>query len=225
LKFGGFQKTSLIDFPGRISSILFTVGCNLRCPSCHNWRLIVNPKPPFLSDEDALKVLESRRRFVTAVVLTGGEPAMNEDLPDFVERLKQRGFSLKLDTNGFFPQTLERSLPFIDYVAVDVKTSLEKYKLMGAKETSSLLKTIELLKRGVVDYEFRTTLVPGFVDEEDIPKIGGIVKGARRFAFQQFLPRDTLDASLRKTEPYPYEVAARFAETMKRYVNQVVLRI
>ncbi|MDH5795269.1 MAG: radical SAM protein, partial [Candidatus Bathyarchaeota archaeon] len=100
MKFGGFQKTSLIDFPGRISSILFTVGCNLRCPFCYNGRLIIEPKPPFLSEEDALRVLESRKKYVDAVVITGGEPALNEDLSFFVRRLKEKGFSVKLDTNG-----------------------------------------------------------------------------------------------------------------------------
>ena len=153
MKFGGIQKTSIIDFPNKISSILFTVGCNLRCPFCHNWRLVLNPKPPFLSEEDALKILESRKKYVDAVVITGGEPTMNKDLPDFVERLKKKGFSVKLDTNGFFPQTLAKCLPNLDYVAMDMKTSLEKYRLMGAKDTNPLLRSVKLIMKGQVEYE------------------------------------------------------------------------
>ena len=225
MKFGGIQKTSVIDFPNKISSILFTVGCNLRCPFCHNWRLVLNPKPPFLSEEDALKILESRKKYVDAVVITGGEPTMNKDLPDFVERLKKKGFSVKLDTNGFFPQTLAKCLPNLDYVAMDMKTSLEKYRLMGAKDTNPLLRSVKLIMKGQVEYEFRNTVVPRLVDEDDIPKIGKIVEGAKRFVFQQFLPGETLDKRFNDLKPYPSEVIERFAAIMKNYVDEVVLRV
>jgi len=224
MRFGGLQKTSLIDFPGRISSVLFTVGCNLRCPFCYNGRLIIEPKPPFLSEEDALKILESRREYVDAVVITGGEPTLNEDLPAFVRRLKENGFSVKLDANGFFPQILERCLPHLNYVAMDVKTSVEKYRLLGAKETKSFLRSIRLLKEGRVEYEFRNTAVPGLVSEEDITKMGEVVRGARRFAFQQFLPGNTLDEKFSNLKPYPPEVLTRFADIMKSYVDEVTLR-
>ncbi|KYH40893.1 MAG: response regulator SirA [Candidatus Bathyarchaeota archaeon B63] len=225
MKFGGIQKTSLIDFPDRIASILFTVGCNLRCPYCYNGRLILNPKPPFLSEDEALRILEGRRRYVDAVVITGGEPAMNEDLPLFVRRLKERGFHVKLDTNGFYPKVLSKCMPYLDYVAMDVKTSLEKYRLLGANETRGLLRSVEMIKEGGVDYEFRNTAVPGIVDEEDIPRIGEIVEGARRFVFQQFRPGETLDAAFNKVKPYSEEVILRFSRIMEKYVSEVSLRI
>ncbi len=225
MKFGGFQKTSLIDFPGKISSVLFTVGCNLRCPFCHNGRLIINPKPPFLSEEDALKILRSRKKYVDAVVITGGEPALNDDLPTFVLLLKNEGFSVKLDTNGFFPQVLEKCLPSLDYIAMDFKTSLEKYSLMGTDDTRNLLRSLEILKKGKVDYELRNTTVPTIVTEEDIPKMGETIKGVKRFAFQQFVPGETLDKTLNSLKPYPPEVIGSFAETMKKYVDEVILRI
>jgi len=225
MKFGGLQKTSLIDFPDRISSILFAVGCNLRCPFCYNGRLIVDPKPPFLSEDDALEVLQSRMRYLDAVVITGGEPAMNPDLPAFIRRLKEKGFAVKLDTNGFFPEVLEDCLPFLDYVAMDVKTSLEKYRLLGAGDTDGFLRSIQLLKGGRVDYEFRNTAVPGIVDEEDIPKMGEIVKGARRFVLQQFIPGETLDERFNDVRPYPSEVITRFAKIMRDYVSEVKLRV
>jgi len=225
MKFGGFQKTSLIDFPGRISSILFTLGCNLRCPFCHNWRLIAEPPDSFLSDGDAIRLLESRRRYVQAVVITGGEPTMQKDLPVFVKKIKEKGFTVKLDTNGFYPQRLERCLPYLDYVAMDVKTSCEKYKLLGPGDIGGFLQSIEMLKEEGVDYEFRNTVVPGFVTEDDIANMGEMVRGGKRFVFQQFVPDDTMDKSLRDAKPYSPEVIARFAETMRKYVGEVALRM
>ena len=225
MKFGGLQKTSLLDFPGRVCSILFTVGCNLRCPFCHNWRLILNPKPPFLSEEDALKILLSRKKYVDAVEITGGEPAMNRDLPRFVKRLKEYGFQVKLDTNGFYPEVLKECLPYLDYIAMDVKTSLEKYRLLGAKSVDKMLESIEIIKEGNVDYEFRNTVVPKIVEEDDVPKIGRLVKGAKRFVFQQFRPGDTLDKVFSDMEPYSESVILRFSRIMKKYVSEVILRI
>lgn len=225
MMFGGIQKTSLVDFPDRIAAVLFTPGCNLRCPFCHNWRLVLEPKGPFLSGKDVLQILESRKRHVDAVVITGGEPTMHTDLPEFLMELKERGFKIKLDTNGFFPDVLEKSLPYLDYVALDVKTSLGKYQSLGANDLSSLLRTTDILKQGSLDYEFRTTVVPGFVNKEDVPNIGELAKDARRFAFQQFIPNDTLDKGFSKAKPYPAEVIAEFADVMKKYVTDVVLRV
>ncbi|MDH5459799.1 MAG: anaerobic ribonucleoside-triphosphate reductase activating protein [Candidatus Bathyarchaeota archaeon] len=225
MKFSGIQKTSLIDFPDRIATVLFTPGCNLRCPFCHNWRIVLDPKPPFLNEKTVLQILEKRRKYVDAVVITGGEPTIHKEIPKFLKKLKERGFAVKLDTNGFFPQVLEECLPYLDYVALDVKTSLEKYGLLGAKDTANLLRTIEILKNGKVEYEFRTTVVPRFVDEEDISKIGETVKGGKRFAFQQFIPGDTLDKTFNSLKSYSPEVIVGFAETMKKYVANVILHV
>lgn len=225
LKIGGLQKTSLIDFPNKIASVLFTAGCNLRCPFCHNWRLVLNPEGPFLSEDQVLQVLESRKRHVKAVVITGGEPSTQKDLPKFLVELKETGFAVKLDTNGFFPDVLEECLPYLDYVALDVKTSLEKYSLLGAQSTESYVRTVEMLKQGKVDYEFRTTVVPSFVDAEDILKIGELAKDAKRLVLQQFVPNDTLDKTFSNVKPYPPEVIAYFADVVKKYVNTVTLRI
>jgi len=225
MKFGGLQRTSLLDFPDRIASILFTVGCNLRCPFCYNGRLILDPKPPFLSEDDALKILLSRKKYVDAVVITGGEPTMNGDLPAFIKRLKENGFHVKLDTNGFYPETLRECLSYLDYVAMDVKTSLDKYKLLGAENTDGLLRSVEIIKEGKIDYEFRNTVVPGIVSEEDIHEIGRIVEGARRFAFQQFRPGEALDEAFNSVKPYPSDIIIRFSKIMERYVSEVILRI
>jgi len=225
MKFSGIQKTSLIDFPDRIATVLFTPGCNLRCPFCHNWRIVLDPKPPFLSEETVIRILEKRKKYVDAVVITGGEPTIHKEIPKFLKKLKEKGFAVKLDTNGFFPQVLEECLPFVDYIALDVKTSLEKYGRLGAKDTVDFLRTVEMLKNGKVDYEFRATVVPGFVDEEDITKMGEIVKGGKCFAFQQFIPGDTLDKAFNSVNPCSPGVIGEFASVMKRYVANVTVRV
>lgn len=225
MKFSGIQKTSLIDFPDRVATVLFTPNCNLRCPYCHNWRIVLNPKPPFLTEETVIQILEKRKKYVNAVVITGGEPTMHKELPKFSKRLKEKGFAVKLDTNGFFPQVIKECLPYVNYIALDVKTSLEKYRRLGAKDTVDFLRTVEILKNGEVEYEFRTTMVPGFVDKEDIIKMSEIVKGGKRFVFQQFVAGDTLDKTFNTVNPYSSEFISEFASVMREYVENVTLRI
>jgi pyruvate formate lyase activating enzyme len=225
MKFSGLQKTSLADFPDRVASVLFTPGCNLRCPFCHNWRIVVEPKPPFLNEEATLRILDERKGFVDSVVVSGGEPTIHRDLPRFLGKLKDRGFMIKLDTNGFNSQVLEECLPFVDFVALDVKTSLVKYGRLGAGDTGEFVRTVEMLKTGEVDYEFRATVVPGFVDAEDVPRIGELVRGARAFVFQQFVAGDTLDKSFGLVKPYSPECIMGFAESMQKYAENVTLRV
>jgi pyruvate formate lyase activating enzyme len=225
MKFSGLQKVSLIDYPNKVASVLFTPGCNLRCGFCHNWRVAVDPKPPFLQEAVALKILESRKKYVDAVVVTGGEPCMHKELPKFLAKLKNRGFQVKLDTNGFYPEVLEECLAYVDYVALDLKTAPEKYKLLGAKNTNELLRSVEMLKMGKVQYEFRTTVVPEIVTSEDISKICELAKGVATHVFQQFVPQDTLDKRFEGMKPYAPEVINEFAGTMKGYAENVILRV
>ena len=223
--FGGIKKTSLIDFPDRIATVLFTSGCNLRCPFCHNWRLVLEPKGPFLSENTILKFIQSRKQFVDAIVITGGEPTQQKDAPIFLEKLKRNGFVTKLDTNGFFPDVLEKSLPYLDYVALDIKTCPDRYHLLGENDIGKWLRTIEILKAGSVEYEFRCTAVPGFVDKQSVHQMGELVKGAKRFIFQQFVPDDTLDKGYNNVKPYSFEIIERFADIMRPYVEETALRL
>jgi pyruvate formate lyase activating enzyme len=225
MKFSGLQKISLIDYPNKVASVLFTPGCNLRCGFCHNWRIAVDPKPPFLQGAQALEILEKRKRYVDAVVVTGGEPCMHKELPKFLTKLKSRGFLVKLDTNGFYPEVLEECLGSVDYVALDVKTCLEKYRLLGAKDTAGLIRSIEMLKTGKVPCEFRTTAVPELVTAQDVMCIGELVKGAMTHAFQQFVAKDTLDKRFEELKPYPSEMIEEFAATMRKYTENTVLRV
>jgi pyruvate formate lyase activating enzyme len=225
MKFSGLQKISLIDYPKKVASVLFTPGCNLRCPFCHNWRIVVEPKPPFLQEAAALEILESRKRYVDAVVVTGGEPTMHKELPRFLAKLKERGFLVKLDTNGFYPEVLEECLRSVDYVALDVKTCLDKYGLLGAEETGAFMRSVEVLKAGKVGYEFRTTVVPELVTAHDVTCIGEIVKGAKTCALQQFVPQDVLDKRFEALKPYAPETIQEFAGVLKSYAENVVLRV
>lgn len=225
MKFAGIQKTSLIDFPNRVASVLFTPGCNLRCPFCHNWRIVIDPKPPFLNEAAVIRILERRKRFIDAVVITGGEPTIHKELPKFIKKLKDKGFAVKLDTNGFNSKILKECLQYVDYVALDVKTSPGKYDRLGAASIEEFLRTVEIVKLGKVKYEFRTTVVPQFVTDEDIAEIGELVRGARNFAFQQFSPHDTLDKTFSTIAPYSTESIARFGEIMQNYAENITLRI
>jgi pyruvate formate lyase activating enzyme len=225
MKFSGLQKISLIDYPNKVASVLFTPGCNLRCGFCHNWRIVVDPKPPFLQETQALEILEKRKRYVDAVVVTGGEPCMHKELPKFLAKLKERGFLVKLDTNGFYPEVLEECLGSVDYVAMDVKTCPDKYKLLGAKDTAGLMRSVEMLKTGKVAYEFRTTAVPELVTAEDVTCIGELVKGAKTHAFQQFVPQNTLDKRFENVKPYASETIEEFAATMRKFAENTLLRV
>jgi pyruvate formate lyase activating enzyme len=225
MKFSGLQKISLIDYPDKVASVLFTPGCNLRCGFCHNWRIVIDPKPPFLHESQALEILEKRKRYVDAVVVTGGEPCMHKELPKFLAKLKDRGFLVKLDTNGFFPEVLEECLGSVDYVAMDVKTCPEKYKLLGAKDTSGMIRSVEMLKTGKIPYEFRTTAVPEIVTADDVTCIGELLKGATTHAFQQFVAEDTLDKRFEALKPYAPEVIKQFAGAMQKFAEHTLLRV
>ncbi len=225
MKFSGLQKISLVDYPNKVASVLFTPGCNLRCGFCHNWRIAVDPQPPFLQEATALDILEARKRYVDAVVVTGGEPCIHKELPKFLAKLKERGFQVKLDTNGYFPEVLEECLSSVDYVAMDVKTAPQKYSRLGADNTEGLLRSAALLKMGKVPYEFRTTLVPDLVTSEDLAGIGEVVRGADVLALQQFVADDTLDKTFQVLRPYAPEVIDCFVQELRKCVKTVVLRV
>ena len=225
MRFAGFQKTSLIDYPDRVASVLFTAGCNLRCPYCHNGELVQGYAGPFHEEEEILEDLLARKRYVDSVVVSEGEPTLNPRLPVFLERLKEHGFNVKLDTNGLKPDALRECMPFLDYIAMDVKTSLQNYASLGALDTTPIMESINIIKDCGLDYEFRCTAVPGFVETETVQKIGGMVRGAKRFVFQQYKPEKTLDPEYNEVKPHSDERIREFAEMIGDYVDKVVLRV
>jgi len=225
MKFSGIQKTTLIDYPDEIATVLFTAGCNLRCPYCHNWSLVLEYDGPYISEDEVIEILEGRKHFIRHIAITGGEPTIHKKLPKFLARLKSLGYGVKLDSNGTLPNALTKCLPHIDYVAVDVKTSIELYPKLGAKHPEKLLDTINMLINGDVDYEFRCTTTPTFVNLDTIHRMGEMVEGAKRFVFQQFNPENTLDPECKNVVPYKKEEISKLADIMASYVEEVPLRV
>jgi len=180
---------------------------------------------PFIEEDEIIETLVERKHYVDSVVLTGGEPTIHAELPVFLARLKENGFNVKLDTNGFNPDTLRDCLLFVDYIAMDVKTSPDKYPELGASSIKPLFESIEVIKTSGVDYEFRCTAVPGFVETETINEIGELVKGAKRFIFQQFRPEKTLDPVYNDVKPHQDEYISKLGEIMDCFVDEVVLKI
>ncbi|MFH0835054.1 MAG: anaerobic ribonucleoside-triphosphate reductase activating protein [Candidatus Micrarchaeota archaeon] len=227
MRFGGIQKTSLIDFPGRLSTVLFTQSCNFRCPFCYNKQLVIpQPDDPWFDESSAYQTLENRKHLINAVVITGGEPSVQKDLPDFVRGLKERGFFVKLDTNGSNPAMLKGLLPLLDFVAMDAKCTPESYPLVTRSEVSEkeVRESASILLKSRTPHEFRTTAVPTIVDEAEIEKIGAWLDGAERYAIQKFLPKNTLDPQFEKVVPYPHTRLLGLVELAKKHFKNVELR-
>lgn len=211
--FRGWQKTSLIEYPGKVSTVLFTGGCNFRCPFCYNRELVLAPgKLPEITEKEVLGFLEKRKGLYQGVIVTGGEPTMEKGLPDFLRIVREMGLSPAVETNGTDHGMLKRLVKekLVDFVAMDIKAPLtwDKYRIAAAIEDRDLfgnvLKSVKLLMESGVDYEFRTTIVPGLHKKGDILEIAGQIRGARKYVLQQFTPKDTtLDSGFKKLKSYP----------------------
>jgi len=228
MKIAGLQKLSLVDFPGYLSAVIFVQGCNFWCPYCQNPDLVTSDKDFKFSEEKVFDFLAHKRGKIEGVVITGGEPALYDDLPDVIKRIKEMGFRVKLDTNGSNPDQIEnlRYNHLVDYIALDIKTSLSKYDLVtNIKNISDLvIRSIQWVMLSTVAYEFRTTCVPGIVDEEDILSIGRDVRGAMKYCLQQFRPNITLDKEFRKVKPYDLETLRKFQNILSHFVEAVEIR-
>jgi pyruvate formate lyase activating enzyme len=206
MNIGGLQKVSLIDFPGKISAIVFLQGCNFRCPYCHNPEL-VNEKlyGPCIEEEAVLTFLEKRIGKLDAVSITGGEPTLQEGLPEFIRKVRDLGFLIKLDTNGSHSAMLRLLMEenLLDYIAMDIKGPLHRYdKVCRVNvDKEEISNSIRIILGASVDYEFRTTLVQDLLTEEDILAMGDLVRGARLFVLQNFVPSKTLDERYLSRKP------------------------
>jgi pyruvate formate lyase activating enzyme len=194
MKIYGLQKLTLLDFPGKVACTVFTGGCNLRCPFCHNASLVSNPQsaPEEISPEELLAFFKKRRGLLDGVCVTGGEPLLHPELPDFLRLLRSLGYAVKLDTNGCFPERLREvvSQGLADYVAMDVKNSPERYaETVGVPgfNFTPVRQSMDFLLSGAVDYEFRTTVVKGLHTAESIRGAAQAVRGAKRYFLQKFV--------------------------------------
>jgi pyruvate formate lyase activating enzyme len=189
MKIGGLLRNSWIDFPGLVSCVVFTPGCNFRCPYCHNPHLVTGPLPEGVPDEnEVLAFLDRRRGLLDGVVVSGGEPTLRKGLVSFCTKVKALGFKVKLDTNGSGPDSVAALLSrgLVDYVAMDIKSDLPGYPALAGPgfDPGALERSIGLIMDRAPDYEFRTTCVRPFVDREIVARIAGMIRGARRYILQ-----------------------------------------
>jgi len=226
----GLQKTSLLDFPSKIATIVFTQGCNFRCGYCHNPELLdFNfQKEPFINEDDFFSFLDKRKGKVDGVVITGGEPCLNNDLENFISKIKGKGFLVKLDTNGTYPDKIKALLEknLLDYIAMDIKAPFEKYhKITGSLINQEILKkSINLIMNSNIKYEFRTTVLKSQLSFEDFEKIGDLIKGSKLYFLQKFEASKIYNEALMNEVTYSDEEFTEIINMLKEYVDNVLLR-
>lgn len=223
---GGLQKVSLQDYPGKVSAIIFVRGCNFNCPYCHNPELIDPERfSPIILEEEVFAFLKKRHKVLDGVVITGGEPTIYNNLPEFLKRIKQLKLLVKLDTNGANPVMLKRLLKekLIDYLAMDIKHNLKRYHLITPVDLRKIKESIKIIMHSGLPYEFRTTVLPKYFKKEDFSKIGQMIKGAKQYFIQQFRPQKTL--RLREDEPtFTKAELAKFKKIIDNYVEKCEIR-
>jgi len=238
----GLQKLSLIDYPGKIACTVFLAGCNFRCPFCHNVDLVLKPeKLPKIEQDEFFSFLEKRKDWLEAVCITGGEPTIHSELPEFVKKIKEKGFLVKLDTNGSNPSMLSLLLRenLLDYVALDIKAPLDEKnysKATGIEISAEMLEkikeTISLLEKSKIKHEFRITVVPTLHTEKELLKIAKQLNdyGIKKFTLQQFFNATlnpnltTIDPSLNKISPYSKKELKKFKELLKNYFKEIQIK-
>ena len=226
MEFVGIDKMSLLDYEDNISCVLFSPTCNYRCPFCHNGKSVLESST-YIPFEDILDFLKTRVGLLDAVVISGGEPTMMKELKERIMDIRELGFKIKLDTNGTSPDVLEDLINsnLLDYVAMDIKNSLEMYpSTCGVANVNefSVIRSINILKEKRIPYEFRTTLVKEFHNKESIKKMGELIKGAEKLYLQKFVDRETvLVPGLHEVEK---EEAEEYLEILSKYVKEVNLR-
>ena len=231
----GLQKMTLLDFPGKVACTVFLGGCDMRCPFCHNWELVDMSAQAVMDDTELISFLEGRVGLLDGVAFTGGEPLMRKDLAEMMKKIRDMGFLIKLDTNGNHPDELKKILEegLVDYVAMDVKNSPERYgETIGLPgfDISRIRESIEyLISNGKsqddaagFDYEFRTTVVKQFHNEDSFKGIAQLIKGADRYYLQEFVDRETVPYA--GLEGCTKEEMNRFLDIVAPYVKNAEIR-
>ncbi|MBO5609495.1 MAG: anaerobic ribonucleoside-triphosphate reductase activating protein [Eubacterium sp.] len=223
----GLQKMTLLDFPGKVACTVFLGGCDMRCPFCHNWELVDGEAPAIMDEDELLRFLGGRVGLLDGVAFTGGEPLLRNDLGDVIKRIREMGFLIKLDTNGNHPERLKGMLDagLLDYVAMDVKNSKERYgETIGLPgfDTTHIEESISILKESNIDYEFRTTVMKEYHDESSFEGISEMIRGAKKYYIQSFIDRDTVPTE--GLSAYSADELNKFLEIVKPYVEHAELR-
>jgi len=222
----GIEKFAPLDFPGFISSTIFLGGCNFRCPYCHNADLVLRPLTlPTMPMDYFISYLDARKGWLEAICVSGGEPLLEEELEVLLHVIKDRNLQVKIDTNGSLPQRLMELLEtkLVDYVAMDVKAPLRRYKQVTRSDVAEadIARSLGVIRNSGVPHMFRTTVVPGLVGEEDLLEIAKILKGAGLFQVQQYSPGHTIDRNYLQIKPYSGEEIQKMAKLLKPYFSEV----
>lgn len=227
----GLQKLTLLDYPGKIAAIIFTQGCNFACGYCHNPEMIpllrVLPDDPQFEPRNVLRFLSRRKNLLDGVVITGGEATLQPDLMTFMREIKGMGFLIKLDTNGSNPDVLEKIFErdLVDYVAMDIKHTSEKYRELVKNDCEKTVgKSIALIMRSGVDYEFRSTILPACHSKHDLEEMGKMIRGAKRWYLQNFRPLRTLHKKFATALPFSPEELHTLEAVAKKYAEEVGVR-
>ncbi|MCD6558027.1 MAG: anaerobic ribonucleoside-triphosphate reductase activating protein [Candidatus Aenigmarchaeota archaeon] len=219
---GGLQKTSLIDYPGKVSCIVWTIGCNFRCPWCYNKSLVLGTAKP-IDEKEIFDFLEKRKSLLDGVVITGGEPTIQKDLISFIKRIREMGYLVKIDTNGSNPEVIKKLVDekLVDYIAMDVKASLERYQEVTNSniDINKISQSISIIMSSGIDYEFRTTVVPGLVSKDDVVGIAKLIKGARHYYLQRYFKAETLDDAYSNLAPPKRKELQEMCDAAKPYVE------
>ena len=228
----GIQKTSLIDYPDKMSTVIFTGGCNMRCPFCQNPELILGQKKfPDLDEDKIIEFIKQRKMWIDGICVTGGEPLIYPDIIELMKKIKKETeLPIKLDTNGLNPELLKEIIDqkIVDYIAMDIKSDQEHYsKAAGCElDIEKIRKSVEFIKKSGIDYEFRSTIVPDFFNETIVENIGKWLKGSKRYCLQQFQSGvPLLDKEFEGKTPYQEEVFNIFKKILEKYVDEIILRI
>ena len=227
MKICGLQKTTLLDFPGKVAATLFTGGCNFRCPFCHNSGLLSGDAEELYTPGEILRFLEKRKNILEGVCITGGEPTLQPDLEDFIRDIRSLGLAVKLDTNGYRPDILKALCRkgLLDYVAMDIKNSPEKYAMTAGLAEYSLenvRESVRFLMSGVLPFEFRTTVVREFHKREDFASIGRWLEGPEKYFLQSFV--DSGDLIRPGLRAYTKEILLQALEIVKEHIPNAELR-
>jgi pyruvate formate lyase activating enzyme len=227
---GGIQKLTLIDYPGHLAATVFTVGCNFRCPFCHNPELVSNMEYNISSvlEKDFFVFLKDRQGKLEGVCITGGEPTIQPDIIKFIRKIKELGFKVKLDTNGARPDVLRQLFQqkIVDFVAMDIKNSLAAYNdtVRTKTDVERIKLSVDLIRNSGVDYEFRTTVVPSIHTEENILEIGKWLEGSKKYVLQRYVEGKILDPRLKKRTKGKKLDLENIAEKVKKYFQKVEIR-
>lgn len=223
----GFIKSSFVDFPDDVCSVIFLAGCNFRCPYCHNSDLVISNSSETIGENEVFEFLEKRKRFINTVCITGGEPTLKPDLICFIKKLKNKGFNIKLDTNGTNPKLLKEllMLNLVDYIAMDVKNSLTKYEKTTGVHTqlNNIMESITLIKDSDIDYEFRTTIIKDFHSKEDILEIAKLLKRCKHFSIQQYKYSEN-QLVKKRYSTYSKEELMDIKNSINLYIDNVTIK-